>query len=189
MKNNRVKIIVSIIIGVLIVLLECQVFAIKAPEDISIKGETYGTEGLINFGNSVLNTIFLIGIIGTIIVLIVIGFKYMVGSTEEKAKYKSSILPYAIGMFMLFGAIPIVDTIYKYSTNVDSMAPQGEFIEAFIRVPVCENDHVWDEGYTCPICGTNRRGKKVMKFQCKGCKVIYEKIPEDMVCPRCNRWN
>ena len=43
------------------------------------------------------------GIIVSVIVLLIIGIKYMVGSVEERADYKTSMRPYLIGVLIFFG--------------------------------------------------------------------------------------
>ena len=43
----------------------------------------------------------------------VIGIKYMMGSLEERASYKKSMLPYVIGAIMLFAAVNLTAFIYN----------------------------------------------------------------------------
>lgn len=43
------------------------------------------------------------GIIVSVVVLLVMGIKYMMGSVEEKADYKTSMRPYLIGVLIFFG--------------------------------------------------------------------------------------
>ena len=42
----------------------------------------------------------------------------MLGSTEEKAQYKKSLLPYAIGALILFGASGIAGAIYNIAIDL-----------------------------------------------------------------------
>ena len=60
-----------------------------------------------------LGTINVIGVVCSIIVLIVIGVKYMVGSIEEKAEYKKTIWTYILGMFFLAAATTLPNLIYS----------------------------------------------------------------------------
>lgn len=48
-----------------------------------------------------------IGIIVAVIVGSILGIKYMVGSAEEKAEYKETLLVYLIGCIVVFGAFGI----------------------------------------------------------------------------------
>lgn len=49
----------------------------------------------------------------SIVVLIILGIKYMMGSVEEKATYKKTLLPYVIGAMFVFGATTIASVIYN----------------------------------------------------------------------------
>ena len=61
----------------------------------------------------VLGIINVIGIISSVIVLCVIGIKYIIGSVEEKAEYKKAMIPYIIGAFFIASATSIPNIINK----------------------------------------------------------------------------
>ena len=48
-----------------------------------------------------------------VIILIILGIKYMMGSAEEKAEYKKTLLPYFIGALFVFGAGAITTVIFN----------------------------------------------------------------------------
>ena len=55
-----------------------------------------------------------IGVIVGVLVLTIIGVKYMLaGAAEEKAQYKESLVPVVIGVVMLLGSITLISTIAK----------------------------------------------------------------------------
>ena len=54
----------------------------------------------------------------SVIVLIVLGIKYMMGSVEEKAEYKKSLMPYMIGCIFVFMATVIATVIYDIMTTL-----------------------------------------------------------------------
>lgn len=60
-----------------------------------------------------LGTINVIGVVCSVIVLIIIGIKYMFGSLEEKAEYKKTIWTYILGMFLLIAATTIPNIMYN----------------------------------------------------------------------------
>ena len=72
-------------------------------------------------GTSKANTIFsylrTIGIVLSVVALIAIGIKYMLGSVEEKATYKQTLLPYLIGAILLFTGSLIPQLIYDIMQN------------------------------------------------------------------------
>lgn len=59
-----------------------------------------------------------VGMVLSVIILILIGFKYMLGSIEEKAEYKKTLIPYIIGAFILFTGSTIPNIIYKFAQNL-----------------------------------------------------------------------
>lgn len=72
----------------------------------------------VNFGNQIITVITTIGIVISVIVLIVIGIKYMIGSIEEKAEYKKSMKPYIAGAICVFMASTIASLIYNLVGNL-----------------------------------------------------------------------
>lgn len=46
-------------------------------------------------------------------VIIYIGIRYMIGSTEEKAMYKETMIPYFVGAILVFSGANIVGAIYN----------------------------------------------------------------------------
>lgn len=59
-----------------------------------------------------------VGTILSVIILMIIGFKYMLGSMEEKAEYKKTLIPYIIGAFMLFSGSFVPQIIYQIAQNI-----------------------------------------------------------------------
>lgn len=64
-------------------------------------------------GGKVLSAITTVGIVLSVIMLAVLGIKYMMGSSEEKAEYKKSMLPYLIGAILIFAASTIATAVYN----------------------------------------------------------------------------
>ena len=73
---------------------------------------------LLAMGGKVLGVINTIGVVISVVVLMTLGIKYMLGSVQEKAEYKKALLPYLIGAILLFAATTIPNIIYKISTSV-----------------------------------------------------------------------
>lgn len=64
-------------------------------------------------GNKTITVISVLGSIISVVALIALGIKYMLGSVEEKAEYKKSFLPYVIGATFVFAASAITGMIYS----------------------------------------------------------------------------
>lgn len=54
-----------------------------------------------------------ISVVVSVIGLTIIGIKYMLGSVEEKANYKATILPYIIGFVFAIAGTTLVSFIYN----------------------------------------------------------------------------
>lgn len=70
-------------------------------------------EQLTNIAGIVLGAINVVGIFISVGMLMIIGIKYMMGSIEEKARYKETIYPYLIGAILLSAGTTFVNVIYQ----------------------------------------------------------------------------
>lgn len=60
-------------------------------------------------------------IVGTVVAILgimLLGIKYMLGSVEEKAEYKKSMIPYLIGCIFIFAISQIVSIIYSIVSQI-----------------------------------------------------------------------
>ncbi len=85
------------------------------PDTFSAKTGTEGTSAVQNMGNNLLGIISTAASVLAVIILIVLGIKYMMGSAEEKAEYKKTLLPYFIGAVFVFGAGIISTVIFNFA--------------------------------------------------------------------------
>ena len=67
--------------------------------------------GIKNIGSIILSGITGVGIVVSVVMVAILGVKYMLGSAEERAEYKKSMLPYLIGAILLFGASAIANMV------------------------------------------------------------------------------
>lgn len=72
-----------------------------------------GYDKAVDWAGSILGTLRNIGVIVAIIALMIIGVKYMVGSVEQKAQYKQTLVPLAIGIIMLVAGTVLISLIYE----------------------------------------------------------------------------
>ena len=70
------------------------------------------------FGQGIISIIATVGSIISVIVLVALGIKYMMGSTEEKAEYKKTLLPYIIGAALVFAASTIAGVIFNFANSI-----------------------------------------------------------------------
>lgn len=78
------------------------------------------TNDLTKVGNNIVTIIQVVGIVIAVIVLLVIGIKYMIGSASEKAEYKKTMIPYIVGAVLIFAGTSLVRVIYSLSTSVST---------------------------------------------------------------------
>lgn len=57
--------------------------------------------------NNVYNIVFAIGVALSVVVGAILGIKFMIGSVEEQAKIKETLIPYMLGCLVVFGAFGI----------------------------------------------------------------------------------
>lgn len=62
---------------------------------------------------TIISTLSVIGIVIAVITLMIIGLKYMLGSVEEKAEYKKTMIPYLIGTIMVVAITQFLNIIIK----------------------------------------------------------------------------
>lgn len=67
---------------------------------------------------TVLNAITTVGVVVSVVSVIILGIKYMMGSIEERAEYKKTMLPMFVGIILLFCASTIVGIIWNIVENM-----------------------------------------------------------------------
>ena len=67
----------------------------------------------------IFNVISTLGIITAVITIVVIGIKYMIGSVEEKAEYKKTMIPYLIGVVLIGSISGILNLIASLVANIE----------------------------------------------------------------------
>lgn len=63
----------------------------------------------------------IIQVVGTMVavgMLGVLGIKYVLGSAEQKAEYKKSMIPYIIGAILIFGFSNTTQIIYEWASKI-----------------------------------------------------------------------
>lgn len=79
--------------------------------DTVLGGGSTDTSGIANVGANIASVITTVGIVVAVIVLLILGVKYMMGSASEKAEYKKTMIPYLVGAALIFGASTIAKAV------------------------------------------------------------------------------
>ena len=83
-------------------------------ESIDISGKN----DLKTEGGKIVGIIQMIGTITSVGMITVLGIKYMLGSVEQKAEYKKTMIPYLIGTILIFGFSNITQIIYEWASKL-----------------------------------------------------------------------
>jgi len=86
--------------------------------DQSITTTGDGAEDVKAKTGKTVGTIQVIGILISVAMLIVLGIKYMLGSADQKAEYRKTMLPYFIGAILIFTATSLADAIYTWAKGL-----------------------------------------------------------------------
>lgn len=77
------------------------------------------TEIVTSKASIIISIIKTIGTIVSVIALMIIGICYMVGSVEEKADYKKTMIPYLIGVFIFFALVQLLGIIIEFAEKLN----------------------------------------------------------------------
>ena len=114
----------KIIITILCIILTLFTFSITTyattidPNRYQPTTETIPTE-LTNKAGIIVSVIRTIGIVVMVVSLMILGIKYMVGSVEEKADYKKTMIPYLIGATLFFALSQVLSVIISIANNIN----------------------------------------------------------------------
>lgn len=117
MNKKTIRIVSIVLMTIMMASIAVTSFALTPGE---LEGNTgaQGTAEITNVGNSIIGILQVVGIVLSVIILIIIGIKYMMGSAEEKAEYKKTLMPYVVGAALIFAASAFAQVIYQFFTGV-----------------------------------------------------------------------
>lgn len=84
-------------------------------------GKIQNADSLLVIGNTIIGIIQFVGSIVSIIIVIVVGIKYMIGSIEEKAEYKKTMMAYVIGAILLFSITNVVKIVSDVASSLQNI--------------------------------------------------------------------
>ena len=110
----------SVLMIVVMIAFTCtNVFAATSVLDqMTGKDDTVSTSSIGTIGNKILTIITNVGMVLAVVIVAVLGIKYMMGSTEEKAEYKKTMIPYLVGAILVFGAAAIGKAVVGFASSV-----------------------------------------------------------------------
>ena len=119
--NTKTMKILTMVFSIIAVvsMLSTVVFAADAaitPDSLTATYE--GTGEISTVGGKLMGILQTVGVVVAVVILMVLGIKYMMGSAEEKAEYKKTMMPYIIGALLIFGATTIANMVYNFANGL-----------------------------------------------------------------------
>lgn len=115
------KVLSIMLMAMMVVMIATNVFAI--PDDITPKTidgtSPVNVGGITSIGNDIVKIITTGGVVVSVVILVVLGIKYMMGSAEEKAEYKKTLMPYVIGAGLVFAASSVATVVFNFATSIN----------------------------------------------------------------------
>ncbi len=115
--KKTMKIVAMLCIILTIVMISVSSFATVKPDSF-VATDPKNTDAIVNLGGQIIGVVRTVGVLVAVVILLVLGIKYMVGSAEEKADYKKSMIPYIVGAVLIFGASAIAGIVYDMATSL-----------------------------------------------------------------------
>lgn len=115
------KIIVALLIILSIVMISVSSFASELTPGSFGTGtiDPSQTSIIKGMGGQIIGVVRTVGVLVAVVILLILGIKYMVGSAEEKADYKKSMIPYLVGAVLIFAASTIAGIVYDMASALD----------------------------------------------------------------------
>lgn len=115
--KKTAKIITVVLLALILITFSTNVFAggkgsstAITPSGLESKidyGTSSDTDSLMTQAGKIMGMIRNVAIIAAVIIIMVLGIKYMLGSVEEKADYKKSFIPLIVGIVLVVAATSI----------------------------------------------------------------------------------
>lgn len=125
MKNTKLnKVLITVLCFAMVVTMSATVLATTTDIGgitINPQTKTEGADSAAKIGNQILGIIQVVGIILSVGCLMILGIKYMMGSAEEKAEYKKTMIPYLVGAVLIFAATTLVNVVYNMANALNNV--------------------------------------------------------------------
>lgn len=113
------KVLSVLMIVVMLACVSTTVFAKLDVSNISDDANIGNAETtMASLGSQILTIVTNVGIILAVVLIAILGIKYMMGSTEEKAEYKKSMIPYIVGAILVFGASTVAKVVVNFADSI-----------------------------------------------------------------------
>lgn len=115
--KKSIKIVSILMMAMMMIMVATPVFANSIDFDTATQNLTaqnpQNTGKISELASKILGFLQWAAIIGGVLIITILGLKYMMGSLEEKAEYKKSMIPLVVGIIVVMGATTIANILFK----------------------------------------------------------------------------
>lgn len=117
--NKTLKIFATVLMAIVILCTSAQ-FVFAAPDttgivdsiDKKIDADTSAATGLTDLAGKVIGLVQIASAVAAVILIAVFGFKFIMGSANEKADYQKSFIPLIVGVVVVFSATSLAKLLF-----------------------------------------------------------------------------
>ena len=112
--NKTIKVLsILVIVAMLISVTNIAFATALKPGDVTANYEGQDASNIKSLGGKILGWVRNIAAVASVVLVAILGLKFMVGSTEERAEYKKSFMPLIIGAIIVLSASTIAGWIWS----------------------------------------------------------------------------
>lgn len=119
---KKTKIFISIVIAILLIA-NCTIALATTINPNDFRPGTPTTSDLgegLDLAQKIVSVINVVGTIISVTMVMTLGIKYMVGSVEQRAEYKKTMIPLLVGAILLFGTSWVLKLIYSLVPGISN---------------------------------------------------------------------
>lgn len=117
--KKSIKILSILMIAIMLVMVATPVFASSTIDELESEvsePQGAGRSKILELVGTILGFLRWVAVIGGVVLITIIGIKYMMGSLEEKAQYQKAMVPLIIGIIVVMGATFIAKLLFDAFT-------------------------------------------------------------------------
>lgn len=119
MSVKTMKILTTIATILLVISMGASIVYGLTPDELNANPDATGTTEIKTFGENIMGVVQVVGVVIAVVIIMILGIKYMMGSAEEKADYKKTMIPYMVGAILIFAGSTIANVVYQFATGLN----------------------------------------------------------------------
>ena len=121
MKKHLLRIFTVLVLSIIMISnMIPEVYGIIPDSPESYISSDTDNQAIVPIGSVIVGIVRAVGIALSILILVIVGIKYIIGSTQERAEYKQTLIPYIIGAILIFAGSQVTQIIYDAITKTNA---------------------------------------------------------------------